>query len=214
MKVYYLYSKYVYLLNDTTYCQNLNFTVTEITKSIESLKTGKANGPDGLSAEHFKLCGNRLAVLLSFVFTSMSSHCFIPENFQKSVIIPLVKDKTGDITDKNNYHPIALSTMMSKIIEKIFMDRYESLFCTTDNQLGFEKDYSTDMCAYSLKEIVDIYRSQFTPIFICFLDASKAFDKINYWLLFHKLINRNVPLYIVRFLCFLVCTTAGLCTMG
>ena len=83
-------------------------------------------------------------MLLSLVFTSMSSHCFIPENFMKSVIIPLVKDKTGDITDKNNYRPIALSTMMSKIIEKIFMDRYESLFRTTDNQFGFKKNYSTD----------------------------------------------------------------------
>ena len=82
-------------------------------------------------------------MLLSLVFTSMSSHCFIPENFMKSVIIPLVKDKTGDITDKNNYRPIALSTMMSKIIEKIFMDRYESLFRTTDNQFGFKKNYST-----------------------------------------------------------------------
>ena len=60
------------------------------------------------------------------------------------------------------------------------------------------------ICVYidSLKEIVDIYRSQSSPIFICCLDASKAFDKINYWLLFHKLINRNVPLYIVRFLSF------------
>ena len=92
-------------LYDTTYFQNFNFTVTEITKSIESLKTGKANGPDGLSAEHFKLCGNRLAVLLSLVFTSMSSHCFIPENCMKSVIIPLVKDKTGDITDKKQLSP-------------------------------------------------------------------------------------------------------------
>ena len=136
-------------LYDTTYSQNFNFTVTEITKSIESLKTGKANGPDGLSAEHFKLCGNRLAVLLSLVFTSMSSHCFIPENFMKSVIIPLVKDKTGDITDKNNYRPIALSTMMSKIIEKIFMDRYESLFSTTDNQFLSRKTTPL-ICVYKI----------------------------------------------------------------
>ena len=87
-------------------------------KNIESLKTGKANGPDGLSAEYLKLCGNRLPTLISLVFTSMSSHCFIPGNVMKSVIIPLVKDKTGDITDKNNYRPIALILMMSKIIEK------------------------------------------------------------------------------------------------
>ena len=32
------------------------------------------------------------------------------------------------------------------------------------------------------------------------LDASKAFDRVNFWLLFHKLLSRNVPLFIVRIL--------------
>ena len=58
------------------------------------------------------------------------------------------------------------------------------------------------MCIYSFKEIINIYTNQSSPIFICFLDASKAFDKINYWLLFDKLIKRDVPLFIVRFLSF------------
>ena len=35
---------------------------------------------------------------------------------------------------------------------------------------------------------------------ICYLDASKAFDKINHFILFTKLIDRNVPLIIVRLL--------------
>ena len=113
------------------------------------MKTGKANGPDGLSAEHFKLCGNRPAVLLSLLFTSMSSHCFIPENFMKSVIT-IVKDKTGDITDKNNYRPIALSTMMSKIIEKIFMDRYEQMsLCSAQRTISLASRKTTLLiCVY------------------------------------------------------------------
>ena len=32
------------------------------------------------------------------------------------------------------------------------------------------------------------------------LDASKAFDRVNFWLLFDKLISRSVPLFIVRIL--------------
>ena len=41
-----------------------------------------------------------------------------------------------------------------------------------------------------------------SPLFICFLDASKAFDKINYWLLFRKLLKRNIPVFFVRLLAF------------
>ena len=69
---------------------------------------------------------------------------------------------------------------------------------TTDNQFGFKKKLSTDMCVYAFKEIINIYKKHSSPLFICFLDASKAFDKINYWSLFDKLINRKVPLFIVK----------------
>ena len=39
-------------------------------------------------------------------------------------------------------------------------------------------------------------------IFSCFLDASKAFDRVNHWKLFRKLIIRKVSLMIVRMLIF------------
>ena len=55
---------------------------------------------------------------------------------------------------------------------------------------------------YAFKEIVNIYKHHSSPIFVCFLDASKAFDKINHWLLFNKLIKRNVPLFFVKLLVF------------
>ena len=35
-------------------------------------------------------------------------------------------------------------------------------------------------------------------VFICFLDASKAFDRVDYSILFRKLITRKVPAYILH----------------
>ena len=120
----------------------------------------------------------------------------------KSIIIPLIKDKAGDITDTNNYRPIALSTISSKIYERIILNRFDDLLTATDNQFGLKKGYSTEMCIYSFKEIINIYTNQSSPILICFLDASKAFDKFNHWLLFYKLIKRDIPLFFVIFLYF------------
>ena len=102
-------------------------------------------------AEHFKFAGKRLHIVLSLLLTCISSHGFIPDTFMKSIIIPLIKDKAGDITDKTNYRPIALSTISSKIYERIILNRYDDLLTTTDNQFGFKKGYSTDMCIYSYK---------------------------------------------------------------
>ena len=39
-----------------------------------------------------------------------------------------------------------------------------------------------------------------SPVYTCFLDASKAFDRVEHWSLFKKLIDRNVPLVVVRIL--------------
>ena len=37
-------------------------------------------------------------------------------------------------------------------------------------------------------------------MFVCFLDASKAFDRVDYSIVFRKLVNREVPVYILRLL--------------
>ena len=54
------------------------------------------------------------------------------------------------------------------------------------------------MCIFTLKSVIKYYTRQNTPVFSCFLDASKAFDYVNHWKLFRKLIIRKVPLMIVR----------------
>ena len=73
---------------------------------------------------------------------------------------------------------------------------------TYDHQFGFKSKHSTDMCIFTVKSIVKYYTRQNSPVYTCFLDASKAFDRINHWTLFRKLIDYQVPLLIVRILIF------------
>ena len=62
------------------------------------------------------------------------------------------------------------------------------------------------MCIFTLKSIVDYYISSSSPVYLCYIDASKAFDRINFWNLFHRLIDRNVPVILVRFFMAWYCT--------
>lgn len=54
------------------------------------------------------------------------------------------------------------------------------------------------MCVFTLKEVVEFYKKHSSPVYVCFLDASKAYDRLNHWSLFHKLIRRKIPLLFIR----------------
>ena len=54
----------------------------------------------------------------------------------------------------------------------------------------------------SMNKTCDLIKSRFTSVYVAFLDASKAFDKISHWTLFRKLIDRGVPLYLDIILCY------------
>ncbi len=53
---------------------------------------------------------------------------------------------------------------------------------------------------YAFRQAIDYYNRHSSPIFGCFLDASKAFDRVNRYILFNKLITRKIPGYILRLL--------------
>ena len=160
---------------------------------------GKSSGIDGISAEHFVFAHSRIHVLLSLLFSAFISHGYLPGMFMKTAIVPIIKNKTGDTSDKNNYRPIALVTAASKIFELCLSVILENYLFTHDQQFGFKSKHSTDFCIiiYS-KECLKILYTTST----CFLDASKAFDKINHFKLFRKLLDRKTPIVIVRILLF------------
>jgi retron-type reverse transcriptase len=128
----------------------------------------------------------------------MLLHGYLPDKLMETVIVPIVKDKKGDITLMDNYRPIAITSIFSKILELLILNKHCNLLGTSDNQFGFKQKHSTDMCIFALQQVIDMYVALSSPVFICYLDASKAFDRINHWKLFSKLIHRGLPKATVR----------------
>ena len=74
----------------------------------------------------------------------------------------------------------------------------EEYLLTCDNQFRFKPKHSTELCIYTLKEFIDYYKHRSTAVCVTLLDASKAFDKINFWLLFQKLFHKGFPTFIIK----------------
>ena len=191
--------KVLYKLDVKNYCFN-RFTFEETKDAIKNIKCRKSPGLDNVYGEHFKYADNVIIILLTLLFNSIVIHGYIPSNIMDTILIPLIKDKKGNITNKDNYRPIAITCIMSKILELLVLARIQDIIVSNCNQFGFKPKLGTDMCVYVLKQIVEYYTSLSSPVYACFLDASKAFDKINHWHLFNKLLDANVPTIIVRLL--------------
>ena len=129
-------------------------------------------------------------------------HNFVPLGCIDTIIVPIVKNPNRNLQDSSNYRPIALTSVISKLLEHFILSRIETFLHTTHNQFGFKAQHSADMVVFLLKQCVSSYIYKGSPIFRVFLDDSKAFDKVSHSLLFKKLINRNVPLWFVRLLYF------------
>ena len=99
--------------------------------------------------------------------------------FRDSVLVPILKGNK-DATDSSNYRPTALSSTFSKIVERLILSRYQSVFATTSLQFGFKHDSSISLCTAAIKNIIARYLHNGSPVLGCFLDASKAFDLVDH----------------------------------
>ena len=104
------------------YGNNLLITHCMVQNVIDNLKSGKAVGNDGLSVEHFIHSDRPITILLSIFYDIVISHGHLPDDFIKTIIIPLIKNQSGDTSNVYNYRSIALVTVASKIFKIILQE--------------------------------------------------------------------------------------------
>ena len=119
-----------------------------------------------------------------------------------AVIIPLLKCKSKDPADTNNYRPIVIATALSLVLEQILLSRLARFLWPGDSQFGFKQADGTEMAIFALNQTVDFYHNQDTPVYMCFLDTKKVFDRVNHWTQAKKLLGRNILLHIVKLFIF------------
>ncbi len=184
----------VFNIGEIPHSDGVVIRTEEVCYAIDKLKFNKACGQDRITAEHLKYASQSIAVLLALCFSGLMKHDTLPGSMLSVLLVPVVKNKTGKLTSLDNYRPIALASILSKVLEGILMDRLAEYIVSTDNQFGFKNKHGTDLCIYALKEIVHRYRSRNSTVFMCFLDASKAFDRINHGKLLVNYISVVSPL--------------------
>ena len=167
----------------------------------KKLKPDKVNEDSLLLSENCINGSDLLFVYVSLLFTVMLSHSFAPPYFVISSIIPIPKGPREALTESENYRSIAISSLLSKILDHIIFDNQVHSLRTSDYQFGFKSHSSTVLCTTMVNETIQYYYSNGAkPVYILLLDASKAFDKLSFYTLFNMLLDKKMCPRTVRLL--------------
>ena len=156
--------------------KHLNVDIETIEKCISSLKSCKAAGHDGISPEHLIHSHPCLISLLKMLFMLMFKHEYVPEAFGRGLIIPIAKDRNGDLHSLENYRPITLSPVISKVFELLLGDLLKIYFCTDPLQFGFKDKLGCRNALFALRCVLQYFNQRGSNVYMASLDATKAFD--------------------------------------
>ena len=175
-------------------------TPSLVEEAIGRLKNNKSDPLFNFSSECLKNAPVVLCEQLTLLFRHYLTHGYISLALMLSTLIPLVKDKLGDITSSNNYRSIALSSLILKMFDWVVLLLHKDGLNIDELQFGFQQDTSTNMCTWLAVETIEYFLRNGTDVFACVMDMTKAFDKVQHSKLFWKLVEKGIPPIFIRLL--------------
>ena len=180
----------------------------EVKQVINNLKDG-APGMDGILPKHLKCVSESISHPLSRIAYLSFEQGVFPEELKLAIVSPLHKAKDPMVF--NNYRPISLLSIFSKILERPMYNRLLKFINNNDLpnkfQIGFRNNLSTFMALIVLMENLITALDNGNCAIGLFLDFQKAFDTVDHHILldeFHCYGVRATSHYLLSFKSFTV----------
>ena len=178
-------------------------SVDNVASMLLNLEIDKSNGPDGISARMLKHTASSIAPSVANLFNqSIRTGCF-PDHWKLSNVVPIPKSSTRG--NPNNYRPISLLSILSKLLERqihhLLSDHLSSTNGISDNQWGFQSGKGT-VCALlaTTHEWFQLLEAG-NEVCAVFFDLKKAFDSVPHRALLDKLHEINLHPALIKWIC-------------
>ncbi|KAK3545265.1 hypothetical protein QTP70_002782 [Hemibagrus guttatus] len=149
----------------------------EVRKALKRMKSGKAVGPDDIPVEVWKCLGEAAVEFLASLFNRVLESERMPEEWRRSVLVPIFKNK-GDVQSCSNYRGIKLMSHTMKLWERVVEARLRKVVEICEQQYGFMPRKSTTDAIFALRILMEKYRDGQRELHCVFVDWEKAYDRV------------------------------------
>ena len=186
--------------------RDINFNINDIKDAMGELDETSASGPDQFPSIILKKCREYLAEPIYLIWRISLDRSEIPDIYKTANVAPI--HKGGSKGEAKNYRPIALTSHIIKIFEKVIRKRIIEFLQKTgklnDSQHGFRSGRSTlsQLLSHFDKILKGLERGD--DVNVVYLDFAKAFDKVDHGVVLKKLKSLGIGGKLGRWIhCFL-----------
>lgn len=165
-------------------------SLEDVQDAIRKMKNNKAAGPYGIPAEVLKQGGPELLKHIHALLYKIWEEEKIPAQLKDALVVSIFKK--GDKADCGNYRGISLLSTTGKALARVLANRLTPLSESSlpESQSGFCPNRGTTDMIFIACQRQEKCREQNLPLYMAFIDLSKAFDSVNrqaLWLVLAKI---------------------------
>ena len=178
-------------------------TEHEVHRRLTAMRAHAAPGPDGIVARCVQEAAPTLLPILRQLFQQMLAEGTHPASWRVARVVPVPKPGVDPHLAKG-YRPIALLSVLSKVMEGLIKDRLnhilESEHRLSDQQQGFRQGRSTELALWRfVTSATSALKTRKRCVAVA-LDIERAYDTVDHTALLWKLKNKGIPRYLVAWI--------------
>ena len=155
------------------------FSMDELDAAICSIKAGKAAGLNGLYPEFLKHLGKRARIWILKFMNQIFKTARLPPLMMKTIIIAILKHRKNPELPES-YRPIALLSLMYKLLEKLIYHRIKSPIDAVlpDYEAAFRENRGCSEQVLALTSHIEVGYQNNLKTGLALIDLSSAYDTI------------------------------------
>ena len=169
-----------------------------VKEAVKHIKPNKSDPVFDFTSDCLKNAPDSLFMHFSNIIKSFLIHGHVSVILLLSTLVPIIKDKLGNICSSKNYRSIAISSLFLKIFDWVVILLYGDCLQLHDLQFAYQPKCSTNMCTWLVVETIDYFLRKGGEVFACAMDMTKAFDLVVHSKLLMKLLDASMPAIMVR----------------